>query len=155
VIQPNAAALDIGATLIHAALPPGRSPEPVRIFRTFTPDLRALADWLVEHGITTVALEATGVFWIPVFQILEQRHLEVCLVNPRHVKHPRGRKSDVSDPPTQRVPGSSSSTPPVCSSLPFGRRMPSAPSGPSCAIATNWSPRARPRSSTCKRRSAR
>jgi len=98
VVEPNAAGLDIGATSIYAALPPGRTPEPVRVFRTFTADLHALADWLVEHQITTVALESTGVFWIPVFQILEQRGLEVCLVNPRHVKHPRGRKSDVSDP---------------------------------------------------------
>ena len=98
VVQPDAAALDVGATQLHAALPPGRAPEPVRSFATFTPDLHALAQWLVAHRITTVALEATGVFWIPIFQILEQYGLEVCLVNPRHVKHPRGRKTDVSDP---------------------------------------------------------
>lgn len=97
VVEPDAAALDVGATQIQAALPPGRAPEPVRTFRTFTADLKQLADWLAAHGIRTVAIESTGVYWIPVFQILEQRGFEVCLVNARHVKHPRGRKTDVSD----------------------------------------------------------
>lgn len=97
ILQPHAAGLDIGATLIHAALPPDGAPEPVRTFRTFTADLQALADWLLAHGITTVAMESTGVYWIPVFQILEARGLEVCLVNARHVQHVRGRKTDVAD----------------------------------------------------------
>lgn len=97
VREPNAAGLDLGATQIHAALPPDRAPQPVRVFGTFTADLHQLADWLLTHGITTVALESTGVYWIPVYQILEARGLEVCLVNARHVQHVRGRKTDVSD----------------------------------------------------------
>lgn len=97
VLQPHAAGLDIGATQIFAALPPGAAPEPVRAFGTFTRDLEALAAWLRQHHITTVAMESTGVYWIPVFQLLERQGLEVCLVNAQHVKHPRGRKTDVSD----------------------------------------------------------
>lgn len=96
-LRPDAAGLDVGATLIHAALPPDRAPQPIRVFETFTEDLHALADWLVQHRIRTVALEATGVYWIPVFQILETRGLEVCLVNARHVKNVRGRKTDIAD----------------------------------------------------------
>lgn len=97
VLQPDAAALDVGATLIHAALPPERAPETVRVFETFTEDLEALARWFVQHRIKTVAMEATGVYWIPVFQVLEAHGLEVCLVNARHVKNVRGRKTDISD----------------------------------------------------------
>jgi transposase len=97
VLQPHAAGIDVGATQLHVALPPDRAPETVRTFGTFTTELQALADWLRSHGITTVALESTGVYWIPVFQILETRGLEVCLVNARHVKNVRGRKTDVSD----------------------------------------------------------
>jgi transposase len=97
VVNPNAAGLDIGATEIYAALPPDRSEVTLRMFGTFTRDLHELADWLIEHGITTVAMESTGVFWIPVFQILEERGLEVCLVNARHVKAVPGRKTDWKD----------------------------------------------------------
>ena len=97
VLEPNAAAIDIGATQLHVALPPDRAPEPVRVFGSFTVDLQELATWLLAHGITTVALESTGVYWIPVFQILEARGLTVCLVNARHVKNVRGRKTDVAD----------------------------------------------------------
>ena len=64
---------------------------------TFTSDLHALADWLLQCGVQSVAMESTGVYWIPVFQILEGRGLEVLLVNARHVKNVSGRKSDVSD----------------------------------------------------------
>jgi transposase len=97
VLQPDAAGIDIGATEIYVAVPPDRAPEPVRSFGTFTPDLMVLADWLQECGIRTVAMESTGVFWIPLFQILEKRGLEVCLVNARHVKNVPGRKTDVLD----------------------------------------------------------
>lgn len=97
VIQANAAGIDIGATEIHVAVPPDRDPEPVRSFETFTPDLIALADWMQACGIRSVAMESTGVFWIPLFQILEERGLEVCLVNARHVKNVPGRKTDVLD----------------------------------------------------------
>jgi len=78
-------------------VPPDRSATPVRAFSTFTEGLYLLAAWLKEHGVTTVAMEATGVFWIPVFQILERCGIEVYLVNARHVKGVPGRKTDVSD----------------------------------------------------------
>jgi transposase len=96
-VHPHAAAIDIGATLHVAAVGPDRDPEPVRSFGTFTADLRRLADWLVQCGVTTVAMESTGVYWIPAYEILEQRGLEVVLVNARDAKHVPGRKTDVSD----------------------------------------------------------
>ncbi len=97
VLQPDAAGIDVGATQLYVALPPDRAPTPVRVFDVFTADLQALAAWLQEHRITTVAMESTGVYWIPVFQVLEAHGFEVCLVNARHVKHVRGRKTDISD----------------------------------------------------------
>jgi transposase len=97
VLHPNAGGIDIGASEVYAALPQDRCAEPVRVFETFTEDLQALAAWLKEHGITTVAMESTGVYWIPVFQILEGAGIEVYLVNARHAKNVPGRKSDVSD----------------------------------------------------------
>lgn len=96
-INPNAAGIDCGAAEHYVAVPTDRDPTNVRSFKTFTADLHRLADWLVACGITTVAMEATGVYWIPVFEILEARGLEVLLVNARHVKNVPGRKSDVSD----------------------------------------------------------
>jgi transposase len=97
VMRPDAAGIDIGATEIFVAVPADRAPENVRGFPTFTQDLYALADWLEQCGIKTVAMESTGVYWIPLFQILEDRGLEVCLVNARHVKNVPGRRTDVSD----------------------------------------------------------
>jgi len=97
VIDPDTAGIDIGATALSAAVGPDRDPQPVRTFGTFTTDLQALADWLRACRVQRVALEATGVYWIPVFQFLAAAGLEVCVVNPRHVRHVRGRKSDVSD----------------------------------------------------------
>ncbi len=97
VLRPNAAGIDIGARLIHVAVPQDRDAEPVRVFQTFTQDLNQLADWLQSLGIDTVAMESTGVYWIPLFQILEARGIEVFLVNARHVKNVPGRKSDISD----------------------------------------------------------
>jgi transposase len=96
-IHPNAAGLDVGATFHVVAVPADRDAQPVRTFRTFSGDLHQLADWLTEVGITTVAMESTGVYWIPVFEILEARGFEVLLVNARDVKHVPGRKSDVND----------------------------------------------------------
>jgi transposase len=97
VMRPDAAGIDIGATEIYVAVPADRSNENVRSFATFTQDLYALADWLKQHSIKTVAMESTGVYWIPLFQILEERGFEVCLVNARHVKNVPGRRTDVSD----------------------------------------------------------
>src|SRR5512136_291169 len=97
VIHPNAAGLDIGSAEIWAAVAPDRSAEPVRKFGTFTPDLNALAEWLLACGVDTVAMESTGVYWIPVYEILEARGLQVFVVNARHVKNVPGRKSDIQD----------------------------------------------------------
>ena len=96
-INPNAAGIDCGSAEHFVAVPPDRDPHPVQSFPTFTSDLRRLADWLTACGVTSVAMEATGVYWIPVYEILEARGFEVRLVNARHVKHVAGRKSDVSD----------------------------------------------------------
>ena len=97
VIEPNAAGVDIGATEIFVAVPCDRDPEPVRCFPTFTVDLERVADWLQRCHIKTVAMESTGVYWIPLFQILENRKFDVRLVNAHHVKNVSGRKTDVED----------------------------------------------------------
>lgn len=92
-----AAGIDIGSKSHFVAVPEGVDSEPIREFSTFTDDLERLADWLIACGITTVAMESTGIYWIPVFEILDSRGLEVRLVNARHVKNVPGRKSDVLD----------------------------------------------------------
>jgi transposase len=96
-LNPNAAGVDVGATEIYIAVPVDRDPQPVRHFSTFTEDLHAVAAWLKACKIETVAMESTGVYWIPLFQVLEARGFTVFLVNARHVKNVPGRKSDVSD----------------------------------------------------------
>jgi transposase len=96
-INPDAAGIDCGAAEHYVAVPADRSPSPIQSFKTFTSDLIRLADWLVACGVTSVAMEATGVYWIPIYDLLEARGLEVLLVNARHIKHVPGRKSDVSD----------------------------------------------------------
>jgi transposase len=96
-VHPNAAGLDIGSREIWACVPADRDAEWVRRFGTFTPDLHHLADWLAQCGVDTVAMESTGVYWIPVFEILEARGFQVYLVNARHLKNVPGRKSDYQD----------------------------------------------------------
>lgn len=96
-IEPSAAGIDVGATEIYVCVPADRDQKPVRRFATFTEDLQAMAAWLSGCGVVTVAMESTGVYWIPVYEVLEAAGLRVCLVNSRHVKHVPGRKSDVSD----------------------------------------------------------
>jgi transposase len=93
----NAAAVDIGATSHFVAVPPSRDPISVREFATFTADLHHLATWLTSCSIDTVVMESTGVFWIPVFELLEQRGFTVLLADARKVKNVSGRKSDVLD----------------------------------------------------------
>ncbi|MBA3569285.1 MAG: IS110 family transposase [Pyrinomonadaceae bacterium] len=93
----NAAGIDVGSDRHVVAVPAGRDEVSVREFGAFTTDLQALADWLTKCGITTVAMESTGVYWIPLFEILEQRGFEVKLVDARQVKNVSGRKSDVLD----------------------------------------------------------
>jgi len=97
VLRPDAAGADIGAEEIFVAVPADRDSKPVRRFSTFTQDLNALADWLTACEIRTVAMESTGVYWIPLYQILEGRGFEVYLVNAQYVRNVPGRKSDVSD----------------------------------------------------------
>jgi transposase len=96
-INPNAAGIDCGSAEHFVAVPPDRDPSPVQSFKTFTTDLFRLADWLTACRVTSVAMEATGVYWIPIYEILEARGFEVLLVNARHIKNVPGRKSDVSD----------------------------------------------------------
>ena len=96
-VHPNAAGLDIGSEEIVVAVPPDSDPQPVRVFRTFTPDLHALLEWLIACGIETVVMESTGVFWIPIYELLEQHGITPYLVNARHVKTVPGRKSDWND----------------------------------------------------------
>lgn len=97
MVNPNAAAIDIGSTMHMAAVNPSRCDIPVRAFGTFTHDLHALADWFTDCGVTSVAMESTGVYWIPAFEILEAHGFEVILVNARYAKNVPGRKTDVSD----------------------------------------------------------
>ena len=94
VLEPNAAGIDVGAREMFVAVPPGRDEHPVRVFATFTEDLERLADWLLHCGVTTVAMESTGVYWIPLYEILEQRGIRPCLVNARHMKNVPGRRTD-------------------------------------------------------------
>jgi transposase len=97
VMRPNAAGLDVGSNECFVCVPEGRDSQTIRSFETFTQDLHGLAHWLKECGVDTVAMESTGVYWIPIFQILDDAGIEVCLVNAHHVKTAPGRKSDVSD----------------------------------------------------------
>jgi transposase len=97
LVEPDAAGIDIGATQVFVAVPADRDSEPVRSFQTFTVELERLSDWLQACRIRTVAMESTGVYWIPLFQILEKRGFEVRLVNAHHVKNVPGRKTDVED----------------------------------------------------------
>jgi transposase len=97
MLNPDAAGIDVGASEHYVAVPPERDAQPVRRFGAFTEDLHKLAQWLLQCGVRTVAMESTGVYWIPLYQILEDYGLVVKLVNARHVKPVPGRKSDVQD----------------------------------------------------------
>ena len=98
LIHPNAAGIDVGAKEHVVAVPCDRDPQPVRTFQAFTPDLHELAAWLKRCGIETVALESTGIYWLSLYEVLEQHGLEVRVVNARHVKNVPGRtKTDVLD----------------------------------------------------------
>jgi transposase len=97
MIQPDAAGIDIGSREHWVAVPEDRDERPVRSFGCFTADLYAMADWLRGCGIKTVAMESTGVYWIALYQILEDRGFEVKLVNARQVRNVPGRKTDVQD----------------------------------------------------------
>ena len=94
ILEPHAAGIDIGSREIFVAVPPDRDENPVRVFGTFSESLREMAEWLVKCDITTVAMESTGVYWIPPHDVLEQHGLKVCLVNARNMKNVPGRRTD-------------------------------------------------------------
>jgi hypothetical protein len=97
VVHPHAAGIDVGNGAHYVAVPPNCDPEPVRRFEGFTADLRRLADWLQSCSVKTVAMQSTGVYWIPLYDILEERGFEVFSVNARHTKNLPGHKSDVQE----------------------------------------------------------
>jgi transposase len=97
VVHPHAAGIDVGHGAHYVAVRPDRDPHPVRRFECFTADLYRLAEWLQSCGVQTVALQSTGVYWIPLYNILEERGFEVYLVNAQHTKNLPGRKSDVQE----------------------------------------------------------
>jgi transposase len=97
IINPNAAGIDVGVDEIWVSVREDRTDEPVRRFAAYTPDLKALAEWLTACGVQTVAMESTGVYWIPLYEILEECQFQVYLVNARHVKNVAGRKTDELD----------------------------------------------------------
>jgi transposase len=94
ILEANAAGIDIGAREIFVAVPPDRDEHPVRVFSTFTEDLERMAKWLVSCGITTAAMESTGVYWIPPYDVLEQHGIKPCLVDARGMKNVPGRRTD-------------------------------------------------------------
>lgn len=97
IVHPDAAGIDIGNETHYVAVPPARDSEPVRRFGCTTAELRELAGWLQQCGIRTVAMQSTGVYWIPVYDILEEAGLEVYLVNARETKNLPGKKTDVQE----------------------------------------------------------
>jgi transposase len=97
IVHPEAAGIDVGGSEHWVAINPDRDEEPVRRFGCFTSDLREMARWLLEKGVRSVAMQSTGVYWMPVFEVLEQHGLEVFLVNARHTKNVPGRKSDIQE----------------------------------------------------------
>ena len=97
VLHPDAAGIDVGGTAHYVAVPNEAAVESVRQFGVYTRDLHALADWLKACGVKIVAMESTGVYWIPLYELLESRGFEVMLVDARQVKNVSGRKSDVLD----------------------------------------------------------
>jgi transposase len=97
VVHPNAAGIDVGNEEHYVAVPPDRDEHPIQSFECFTADLQAMAAWLKRCGIETVAMQSTGVYWLPLYEILEQNGIEVYLVNARHTKNLPGRKTDVQE----------------------------------------------------------
>jgi len=97
IVHPEAAGIDVGGSEHWVAVSPDCDPEPVRRFGCFTADLREMARWLIDKGVRSVAMQSTGVYWMPVLEVLEQHGLEVYLVNARHTKNLPGRKSDMQE----------------------------------------------------------
>lgn len=96
-VNPNAAGIDIGSKSHFVAVAQDRDQKPVREFKFFTEDLYKISDWLKACKIDTVAMEATGSYWLPLYEVLEKNNFKVYLVNGRHIKNVSGRKTDVQD----------------------------------------------------------
>jgi transposase len=94
ILEPNAAGIDIGAREIFVAVAPDRAEDPVQVFSTFTEDLERMAQWLVSCGVNTVAMESTGVYWIPLYDVLEKHGIRPCLVDAHGMKNVPGRRTD-------------------------------------------------------------
>ena len=142
----NAAGIDVGARSHFVAVPEGRDTVGVREFGTFTSDLEALADWLRQCGVETMAMESTGVYWIPLYELLEARGFEVLLVDARRVKNVPGRKI---------VSGCNSCIPMACWPERFAHPRPFVRSGPMPGSGRIWCVTRRPIFSTSKRPSSR
>ena len=97
MVHPDAAGIDSGGREHWVAIAPDRDAQPVRSFECFTADLQRMAEWLTARGVRSVAMQSTGVYWIPVLEVLQQHGMEVYLVNARHTKNLPGRKSDVME----------------------------------------------------------
>ncbi|HKG67761.1 MAG TPA: IS110 family transposase [Segetibacter sp.] len=97
LVNPNAAGIDVGSTMHAVAVPAGRDNECIKIFGSFTEDLKEIIKWLIKCGIETVAMESTGVYWKPLFNMLIQHGFEAYLVNSKHTRNVTGRKNDESD----------------------------------------------------------
>ncbi len=97
IVHPNCAGIDVGKSRHYVAVDPSQTDTPVRSFLSFTDDLEAMAEWLKACGVTVVAMEATGVYWISLFEVLDRAGFECMLVDPRMTKQVSGRKSDVLD----------------------------------------------------------
>lgn len=97
VVHKDGSGIDVGSREHYVAVPPNRDPQPVRCFGCVTADLHRMADWLLKCKIKSVVLQSTGVYWIPVYDVLEERGLEVWLVNARETRNMPGRKSDVQE----------------------------------------------------------
>lgn len=150
IMNPDAAGIDIGARHHYVSVPEGRDKETIRHFGCYTPDLEEMAQWLRKCHVKTAVMESTGVYWIPVFRVLEAHGIEVLLVNPSHVKYVPGRKTDVADCQWLRqlhtyglLRGS------------FVPPNPWKPCASTGANANNWSNSPAARSNTCRRRSPR
>ena len=100
VMHPDAAGIDIGSEVHYVCVPQDRDTQRIKKFGCFTDDIISMANWLKQCKIRTIAMESTGVYWIPVFQILERNGFEVILVNARHVKNVPGRKTGVPVAPS-------------------------------------------------------
>ena len=142
----NAAGIDVGATSHYVAVPADRAEQPVREFEAFTADLYRLADWLSECGVETVVMESTGVYWIPLFGVLEERGFQVMLVDPWRIKNVPGPR-----PTCGTASGCSSCIPTDCCREPSGPTGTYGACAATCVSGPCWWSTRHSISSTCRR----